>query len=32
VTAATGQPRRSVYQRALALAKSSPQADGDADA
>lgn len=29
VTAATGQPRRTVYQRALALVKSLPTADGD---
>lgn len=31
VTAATGQPRRTVYQRALALAKSSPEKPGDGD-
>lgn len=32
VTAATGQPRRAVYQRALALAKATPVKRGDADA
>ena len=31
VTAATGQPRRAVYQRALALAKASSEPRGDAD-
>lgn len=31
VTAATGQPRRTIYQRALALAKGLPGADSDPD-